>query len=114
MATLKLKVRDAARLSKKYPYTRHLPKTQLYSNQRFELEVFEVTFDGVDEVTHNYEAAFSGSPSVTCALIVPEGDTGDTHNVNIYVKQVARTHVVIAASDTFTGKVAVHAILMDN
>ena len=51
---------------------------------------------------------------MTCALIVPEGDTGDTQNVNIYVKQVARTHVVIAASDTFTGKVAVHAILMDN
>ena len=60
MATLKLKVRDAARLSKKYPYTRHLPKTQLYSNQRFELEVFEVTFDNVDEVTHNYE-----NPSVS-------------------------------------------------
>ena len=72
-----------------------------------------VKFDNVDEVTHNYESAFSGSPSVTCALIVNEGDTGDTQNVNIYVKQIARTHVVIGASDSFTGKVAVHAILMD-
>ena len=114
MPTLKLKIRDAARLSKKYPYTRHLPKTQLYSNQRFELEVFEVAFDNVDEVTANYAAAFSGIPSVTLALVVNEGDSGETQNVNIYLKQVARTHVVIGASDAFTGKVAIHAILMDN
>jgi len=113
MATLKLKVRDAARLSKKYPYTRHLPKTQLYSNQRFELEVFEIRFNNVDEVTHNFESAFSGVPSITCALVVNEGDAGDTQNVNIFIKQIAKTHVVVGASDAFTGKVAVHAILMD-
>ena len=113
MATLKLKVRDAARLSKKYPYTRHTPRTQLYSNQRFELEVFEITFDNVDEVTHNYAERFSGIPSITCALIASDSGDGDTQNVNIYVKQVAKTHVVIGASDSFTGKVSVHAILMD-
>ena len=114
MATLKLKVRDAARLSKKYPYTRHLPKTQLYSNQRFEIEVFDIMFANVDEVTYNFEATFSRIPSVSCALVLNEGDPGDTQNVNIFVKQIARSHVVIAASDAFTGKVAVHAILMDN
>ena len=114
MATLKLKFRDISRMTKKYPYTRHLPRTQLVSDKEFELEVMSVQVDGAEEKVITWSKQFTGMPNVTATIAFAEGDsTGlgfEMANVNVYIKEVTVTTCTVAFSDTFTGTINVQAI----
>ena len=117
MARLKLKFRDISRMTKKYPYVRHLPRTQLVSDKSFELEVIEakITASNVLEHVVTFEKQFEGIPSVT-ATVVGTDSTDFTAqekemvNVNVWIKQVTTKNVTLAFSDDFKGTISIQAI----
>ena len=117
MAKLKLKFRDISRMTKKYPYTRHLPRTQLVSDKEFDLEIITLDVTNVYEQVITWEKAFESIPNVT-ATIALRSDAGDSPNqlvpemanVNVWIKQVTTTNCTVAFSDEFTGTINVQAI----
>ena len=113
MAKLKLKFRDISRMTKKYPYTRHLPRTQLVSDKEFELEVVAASISNAIEHTVTWETQFGGIPNVTVSIAMTSGATSmenDMANVNVWVKSTSATQCTIAFSDNFTGHVNIQAI----
>jgi len=112
VAKLKLKFRDVSRMTKKYPYTRHLPRTQLVSDKEFEMEIVTSSVSSSDEHTVNWSTTFGGIPNVTATIVISSVDanTLDQANVNIWVKSVTTAGCIINFSDTFTGTINVQAI----
>ena len=110
MAKLKLKFRDIARMTKKYPYTRHLPRTQLVSDKEFELEIMSVEVANSEEQVVTWTTAFSAVPNVTATIALTTSSNEDKANVNLFVKSVTTTNCTISFSDTFTGVINVQAI----
>ena len=110
MAKLKLKFRDVSRMTKKYPYTRHLPRTQLVSDKEFELEVMTVEVANLEEKVIEWSVAFNGVPNVTATIVLSKVADEDKANVNMWVKTANETGCTLAFSDAFTGTVNVQAI----
>jgi len=113
VAKLKLKFRDISRMTKKYPYTRHLPRTQLVSDKEFELEVITASVSNADEKVITWEKAFSSVPNVTATIALADGVSGlpaEMANVNVWVKSVTASGCIVAFSDTFTGTINIQAI----
>ncbi len=113
MAKLKLKFRDISRMTKKYPYTRHLPRTQLVSDKEFELEVIASSVSNALEHSVSWETQFGGIPNVTVSIAMASGATqmeNDMANVNVWVKSASALGCVIAFSDNFTGHINIQAI----
>jgi len=113
VAKLKLKFRDISRMTKKYPYTRHLPRTQLVSDKEFDLEVITLDVSAVDEQVITWEKAFLSIPNVTVTIALRADASGlvpEMANVNVWIKQVTETNCTVAFSDTFTGTINVQAI----
>ena len=127
MAKLKLKFRDISRMTKKYPYTRHLPRTQLVSDKEFELEVMSVDVSNLEEVVVEWSTSFGGIPNVTATIVMKAGATAygtgtvaekeqatalanSMANVNIWVKSASTKNCTIAFSDVFTGTLNIQAI----
>ena len=113
MAKLKLKFRDIARMTKKYPYTRHLPKTQLVSDKEFDLEIITLDVANVYEQVITWEKAFESIPNVTATIALRADASGldpEMANVNVWIKQVTVNNCTVAFSDEFTGTINVQAI----
>ena len=119
MARLKLKFRDISRMTKKYPYIRHLPRTQLVSDKSFEMEVIEAAVVSNDSTSNEFvvvfEKQFEGTPSVTATVVMTEGSDysaqeKDMANVNVWIKSVNSKNVILAFSDDFKGTVSIQAI----
>ena len=109
MSKLRLKIRDQARFQKKYPLTRHLPKTRLISDQVFEMETHKVNIAGQEEVTLEWSAAFSETPNVVVTFIATDKTQGD---VNVYLSSVSTTQITINLSATATGVMHVQATVL--
>jgi hypothetical protein len=109
MSRLRLKIRDQARYQKKYPLTRHLPKTRLISDQIFEMETHSVPITGTDELTMEWEAAFSGAPAVSVTFISSDATQGD---VNVWCASVTATQITVRASASCSGTLAIQAIYL--
>ena len=113
MAKLKLKFRDISRMTKKYPYTRHLPRTQLVSDKEFEMEIVSASVSDALEHTVQWETQFGGVPNVTVSIALQAGASqmeNDMANVNIWVKTASALGCTVAFSDNFTGHINVQAI----
>ena len=113
MAKLKLKFRDISRMTKKYPYTRHLPRTQLVSDKEFDLEIITLDVTNVYEKVITWEKAFESIPNVTATIALRSDASGldpEMANVNVWIKQVTVTNCTVAFSDEFTGTINVQAI----
>ena len=113
MAKLKLKFRDISRMTKKYPYTRHLPRTQLVSDKEFDLEIITLDVTNVYEKVITWEKAFESIPNVTATIALRADASGldpEMANVNVWIKQVTVTNCTVAFSDEFTGTINVQAI----
>jgi len=113
VAKLKLKFRDISRMTKKYPYTRHLPRTQLVSDKEFEMEIVSASVSSAVEHVVTWETQFGGIPNVTVSIAMTSGATAmenDMANVNVWVKQATATNCTIAFSDDFTGHINIQAI----
>jgi hypothetical protein len=109
MARLRLKIRDQARYQKKYPLTRHLPKTRLISDQIFEMETHRVTVASTDIMTMEWESPFSASPAVSVTFISSDATQGD---VNIWCAAVSTTQLTVRMSAACTGVIAIQAIVL--
>ena len=113
MAKLKLKFRDISRMTKKYPYTRHLPRTQLVSDKEFDLEIVTLDVTNVYEQVITWEKAFESIPNVTATIALRADASGldpEMANVNVWIKQVTVNNCTVAFSDEFTGTINVQAI----
>jgi len=111
VAKLKLKFRDISRMTKKYPYTRHLPRTQLMSDKDFDMEVLSVSISNAEEFFVEWETAFTSKPNVTATIVILEGGSNpDQANVNMWISNITTTGCTLMFSDTFTGTVNVQAI----
>ena len=113
MAKLKLKFRDISRMTKKYPYTRHLPRTQLVSDKEFDLEIITLDVTNVYEKVITWEKVFESIPNVTATIALRADASGldpEMANVNVWIKQVTVTNCTVAFSDEFTGTINVQAI----
>ena len=110
MAKLKLKFRDISWMSKKYPYTRHLPRTQLVSDKEFEMEVVTASVSNAVEHVVTWETAFTNVPSVTATIALAGDDNVDQANVNVWIKAVTTINCTLNFSDNFTGTVNVQAL----
>lgn len=109
MAKLRLKIRDQARYQKKYPLTRHLPKTRLISDQIFEMETHRKSITNNDVLTFEFDAAFSAVPAVSVTFISNDETVGD---VNVWASAVSVSQITIRTSAPVTGIIAVQAINM--
>ena len=109
MSRLRLKIRDQARYQKKYPLTRHLPKTRLISDQIFEMETHRINITNSDIMTMEFEAKFSAVPAVSATFISTDATVGD---VNIWVAAVNTTQITVRASAPCTGVIAIQAIVL--
>lgn len=109
MSRLRLKIRDQARYQKKYPLTRHLPKTRLISDQIFEMETHRVNITASDIMTMEWEAPFTSAPAVSVTFISTDATEGD---VNIWVAAVSTTQITVRASSSCTGVIAIQAIVL--
>ena len=109
MARLRLKIRDQARYQKKYPLTRHLPKTRLISDQIFEMETHRKNISNNDVLTFEFDTAFTAVPAVSVTFISTDATVGD---VNVWAAAVTASQITIRTSAVVTGIIAVQAINM--
>tara|TARA_A100001035_G_C27778930_1_gene500627 strand:- start:1297 stop:1599 length:303 start_codon:yes stop_codon:yes gene_type:complete len=97
-------------MTKKYPYTRHLPRTQLVSDKEFELEVISAQVSEKEEVDIKWSTPFGAAPNVTATIALATSGNEDNANVNMFVKEVTAKKCTLVFSDVFTGTVNVQAI----
>ena len=109
MAKLRFKIRDQARFQKKYPLTRHLPKTRLISDNVFEMETHTVNVSSSDTLTMEFEAAFSAVPNVVATILSSDATQGD---VNVWLSGVSTTQCTVNFSASITGQVMIQATVL--
>lgn len=110
MAGSKFKKRNLNRFRKAYPFIREAPVNSYIGDNQLTLEVGEVTFTGADSATYSFNEAFASAPTVTAISV--DSESNDEANVNIFVTSISTTNVTFESSQTFTGKVQFHAILV--
>ena len=110
MGSLRARLIDRNRWSKRYPLIRHPKRLTYLGNNEMSIEVGELFFDNVDTATLKFEIPF---PSNDYRLVAVAKSTSDeSGNVNIYIdgENTNSTQAVIKASAPFTGHVDVIAI----
>ena len=110
MAGTTFKKRNKNLFKKVYPYVRRAPVFEYVSDRESIIETAKVTFTNSSSESHTFTSTFSTVPVVTVVSVDSEGN--DTANVNVFVSSVSTSSVTIETSQTFTGKVHLHAILV--
>lgn len=99
-----IKFYDANRLKKTYPLYRRKPIETLITNVEnsgVQAEVAKIVFNNSIEETYTFLEEYEFLP--ICVVSPEESATSDSANVNLYIKSLTLTQVVIAASNEFTG-----------
>ena len=108
MGSLRVKLIDRNRYSKRYPSLRAPVRTTTIGDSDFAVEVASLYFDNVDNATLNFDAPFLDD---TYKVFAIARDIGiDSANVNVYVSSKSITSVTIQASSNFTGYVDLFAV----
>ena len=110
MAGTKTKQRNKNRFRKVYPYIRRRPRYELVSDSEFTIEVGELAFTNSSASTHTFSQTFSSVPTITAISV--DSSSNNTADVNVFVSSVTTAAVTIKTSQTFTGTVHFHAILV--
>ena len=112
MANVRMKVRDGNRYQKRYPYTRHLPRKQLFADKSVELEVKQLTVSSQSTVDWEFDEQFDSDPTVTATIVGTSGDSdsGDQSNINCFIYEVSTSKATIKFSSSFSGVVHCQAI----
>jgi len=108
MPSLKGKLIDRNRFSKRYPLIR-APKRMTYMGDTdLAMEVGSITFTDADEGTLTYEVRLPDSDYQVVALArSSETEGGD---VNVWVSAVTDTYVTVNTSAKFTGYIDILAV----
>ena len=110
MAGTTFKKRNKNLFKKVYPYVRRAPVFEFVSDRESVIETAKITFTNSSSESHTFTSTFLELPIVTVVSVDSEGN--DTANVNVFLSNVSKTSVTIEASQTFTGTVHLHAILI--
>jgi len=107
----KWKKRDKNRFRKTYGYLRQRKMFEYAGPDPTTIEVGQVSFAGASQGDHTWIESFDSAPYVTAVAVDSSGN--HTANVNVYVYAVTTTSVIFRTSQTFTGTVHFHAILIE-
>jgi len=112
MASVRMRVRDGNRYQKRYPYTRHPVRRQLFSDKSVEIEVKQLTVSDQSTVDWEFDETFNSEPTVTVTVVGTSGNTssGNQANINCYVAEVSTSKATIRFSSNFSGLVHCQAI----
>ena len=110
MQTSTFKKRDLNRYRKVYPYIRRKPVTTFISENETVMEVGSVTFSDANTGEHVFKENFGSAPYVTAISI--DTESNNQADVNIFVRSVSTSSVIFESSQTFTGKIHFHAIVI--
>jgi hypothetical protein len=110
MAVTKFKKRDLNRIKKVYPYIRKKPIWGLLSDKEVVIEAAAVTFTSATSSQYYFDGTYDSAPVITAIAI--DSESNNQANVNIWVESVDKLSVTFGSSQTFTGKVHFHAIMI--
>ena len=110
MASTKFKKRDLNRYRKIYPYLRRKPVWSYCADKEVIIEIGSITFSNSNSETHTFTSSFSEAPTVTA--IAYDSDGNNTADVNVFINSLSKTTVTIETSQSFTGTVQFHAIMV--
>ena len=110
MAGTKFSKRNLNRYRKAYPFIREEPINSYLSTESVILEVGKVTFNGTDSMSYALTENFPSVPTVTAVSV--DSLSNNSANVNIFVTSVTTSGIIFKSSQTFSGEVHFHAILI--
>ena len=109
MGTLRGKLIDRNRYSKRYPLIRAPKRLSYLGDADLEIEVGTIYFDATDVGTLTYDAQFVDTSYQIAASVRDSGDEGGV-DVNIYISAKAQNSVTVRSSAVFTGYVDIFAV----
>ncbi len=109
MGSLRAKLIDLNRFSKRYPLIR-APKRMTYlGDEELAIEVGTISFNNSDTGTLNFETPFKDTSYQLAVTARNTGDTGGA-DVNLYISAKLASSVTVKASAPFTGEVDVFVV----
>ena len=108
MGSLRSKLIDKNRFSKRYPLIKAPIRTTYIGDGDLAMEVGRIYFDNTDVGALTYEANFPDTAYQVIAVARSSGS--DTADVNVFVTDKTQSSVTIQASSNFTGYVDVIAV----
>jgi len=108
MGSLRVKLIDRNRFSKRYPLVRAPVRNTFYGDSDVSIEIGSIYFDNAESGTLSYDVQF---PDTSYQVIAVARSTGtETADVNVFVTSKSQNSVTVEASSNFTGYVDVFAV----
>lgn len=108
MGTLRAKIVDKNRLSKRYPLIRAPARFTYMGDSDMAIEVGSIYFDNAESGTLTFDAQFIDADYQVVAMT--RSSNNETADVNVFVSNKSQNSVTIQASSNFTGYVDVFAV----
>lgn len=99
-----------ARLKKKYPLVRNIPKTVYVTDVNAEIENLLLEISNDDVITVTFSTPFSGTPNVVASFI----STSTVGAVNVFVETASKTAATIRTSAPATGLISIQAMYIES
>jgi hypothetical protein len=102
MAAVVFRKTDLNRYAKCYPFLRKEPKYSMQSSSPVSLESSVLDFNGTDEASYSFINTYGSAPVVVA--------TSMDDSVNVFIKSVTTTGVVVGASAANSGQVSIFVV----
>lgn len=99
-----------ARLKKKYPLVRNIPKTVYATDVNAEVENLLLEISNSDVLTVTFGTPFSGIPNIVASFI----SSSPVGAVNVFVETASKTGAIIRTSAPATGLISVQAMYIES
>jgi hypothetical protein len=110
MASTKFKKRNLNRYRKIYPYLRRAPVWSYIANKECIIEVGSIVFTNSNSEIHTFSENYGHIPTVTA--IAYDSDGNNSADVNVFISALSKTKMTVETSQSFTGTVQFHAIMV--
>src|SRR3990167_9912010 len=97
------KTLDLNRMRRTYPYIRKQPHEIYVSSRQTVIETGTITFTNESVASYTFLETYTSAPITTITLL--DSSNSDTINVNIFIKSVSTTTLIVESSALFTGTV---------
>ena len=108
MGSLRVRLIDANRYSKRYPLVRAPVRTTYMGTTQMSVEIGSIYFDNSESGTLVFDVPFSDSSYQVAAIARSNGT--ETADVNVYITDKNQNSVTVNASSNFTGYVDIFAV----
>jgi hypothetical protein len=102
MATVVFRKFDLNRYAKSYPFLRKEPKYSMQSSSPVSLESSVLDFNGTNEVSYTFINSYGSAPVVVATSL--------NDSINVFVKSITTTGVVVGASVVNSGQVSIFVV----